>query len=104
MVTPKTRVFYNFLEHARDRRVCLCPRSTGIEDIWDTNHDADDGDATDVHDEHTPDDDDAVDAGDDAPGNDHVHVQHHDDEDGVRRCSEMLIQVVQQIGGTNAKI
>ena len=79
MVTPKTRVFYNFLEHARgsscvfynfleharDRRVCLCPRSAGIEDIWDTNH---------------------------------------DDEDGVRRCSEMLIQVVQQIGGTNAKI
>ena len=37
MVTPKTRVFYNFLEHARDRRVCRCPRSTGIEDIWDTN-------------------------------------------------------------------
>ena len=58
-------MFYNFLEHARDRRVCLCPRSAGIEDIWDTNH---------------------------------------DDEDGVRRCSEMLIQVVQQIGGTSAKI
>ena len=44
---------YNFLEHARDRRVCLCPRSAGIEDIWDTNRGADDGDATDVHDEHT---------------------------------------------------